>query len=119
MLTAVVTINFVPAPSATSHVKSPQPLFHSNPAVDVFSLRGAAGIGPRTRESEGISTTTTEAVTEASVMWGSFRPTQLVPNCDGRLIKTRTAADSHHGKGPDSQTEQSSSTPRLMHSGEL
>jgi hypothetical protein len=92
MLAAVLTISFVPALSVTSPAGSLQPLFLSKPAADVFSLRGVVTLTPRACEGEGTSTTTAETVTQASVMWGSFRPIESASYREGRLIRTRTGA---------------------------
>jgi hypothetical protein len=74
MLATVFTVYFLPALSATSHFRSQEQLSLSGPAADVLLHYGAATVGPSIHERRGISTTTADTVTRASIMWGSLVP---------------------------------------------
>jgi hypothetical protein len=65
MLAAAFTIGLLPTLSATANFRPTKLSSLSGPTVDVLHY-GALTVGPR------ISVTTAEAVTQASIMWGSF-----------------------------------------------
>jgi hypothetical protein len=82
MLAVVFTVGLLPVSSATSHFSSTKVSCLSGPAADVLCPR-CVTLGPRIYRRPGISATTPETVTHASIMWGSFAPQNPTPNTGG------------------------------------